>query len=138
MSREKNLKEATRWLNTAKEDIEAANILKEAGKYAHACFLYQQAVEKAIKSIYYYNEENPWGHSIIKLIEDLRFIDLEIYKNLKKFKEKGMILDRFYIPTRYPNGLPDITPKEAFGKSDAILAKEIAEEILSFVSSILQ
>ncbi len=138
MSKRKNLKEAKRWLFTAKEDIEAAKILTDAKKYAHSCFLYQQAAEKAIKSIYYYYEENPWGHSIVKLIEDLRFIDLEIYNHLKNFKEDAMILDRFYIPTRYPNGLPDLTPGEAFGKNDAILAKEIAEKFLLSVSSILQ
>ena len=44
-----------------------------------------------------------------------------------------MVLDRFYIPTRYPNGLPDITPDQAFNKKDASEAVKYAEKILSLV-----
>jgi hypothetical protein len=47
------------------------------------------------------------------LIDDLEGVDLTLYKNLRKLGRSGMVLDRFYIPTRYPNGLPDITPDQA-------------------------
>jgi HEPN domain-containing protein len=36
------------------------------------------------------------------------------------------VLDRFYIPTRYPNGLPDLTPAEAFTADDAEVCLEYA------------
>ena len=32
---------------------------------------------------------------------------------------KAAILDRFYIPTRYPNGLPDLIPEKSFFRQDA-------------------
>ncbi len=51
MSGERNKHEAERWLNTAKEDIEAASILFNNKKFSHACFLSQQAAEKAIKAV---------------------------------------------------------------------------------------
>ncbi len=45
MSDEKLRTEAERWLRTGMEDLEASRILAENGKYAHACFLAQQAAE---------------------------------------------------------------------------------------------
>jgi len=35
-------------------------------------------------------------------------------------------LDRFYIPTRYPNGLPDLTPGQVYVSKDSIQAIEKA------------
>lgn len=29
------------------------------------------------------------------------------------------MLDKFYIPTRYPNGLPDLIPGHVYGQEDA-------------------
>jgi hypothetical protein len=48
--------------------------------------------------------------NINKVIEDLETVDLSLYDRLKNFLRAGTVLDRFYIPTRYPNGLPDLIP----------------------------
>jgi HEPN domain-containing protein len=119
MSIEKNREEALRWLRTGKDDLEAAKVLRENEKYSHACFHAQQAAEKAIKAIWYSEDADPWGHSIKKLIDDLKQVDLEIYNSLKDLIRPAMILDRFYIPTRYPNGLPDLIPAEAYAREDS-------------------
>ena len=42
----------------------------------------------------------------------------------------GAKLDRFYIPTRYPNGLPDLTPEQSFFRHDAEEALEGATWML--------
>ena len=42
---------ALRWLQTAQEDLLAANALLEAGLAAHACFAAQQCGEKAVKAL---------------------------------------------------------------------------------------
>ena len=47
----------------------------------------------------------------------------------KDFRE----LDRYYIPTRYPDGLPGTIPAEAYGSSDAESALNAATRIISFV-----
>ena len=44
---------------------------------------------------------------------------------------------RFYIPTRYPNGLPDITPEAAFFAEDAESAIRKAERLLETVRPLL-
>ena len=136
MSTEKNRKEAERWLSTADDDLDTASILKKNKKYAHACFHAQQAGEKAIKAVWYFLDADPWGHSIKKLIVDLARNDQKIYNSLKSLEKTGMILDRFYIPTRYPNGLPDITPDMAFAEEDATTCIDFAQLILDKVKDI--
>jgi len=137
MSIEKRLYEAKRWVSTARDDMDTADILKEKGKFAHACFHSQQAGEKAIKAIWYFLDADPWGHSIQRLIEDLESVDGNVYQVLKKLIRRGMVLDRYYIPTRYPNGLPDITPDLAFSQEDADIGITYAREIISHVATIL-
>ena len=136
MSTEKNRKEADRWLSTAHDDLDTAKILKDNKKYAHACFHAQQAGEKAVKAVWYFLDADPWGHSIKKLIDDLVRTDKQIYNSLKSLEKTGMILDRFYIPTRYPNGLPDITPDMAFAEEDAITCIDFAQLILDKIKDI--
>jgi len=47
-------------------------------------------------------------------------------------------LDRFYIPTRYPNGLPGGVPAHSYKKEDAIEAIRIDKKILDFLSKKLE
>jgi HEPN domain-containing protein len=48
MSQDKLQHEAERWLQTAHEDLRAAQALRTEGLYAHACFMAQQCAEKAV------------------------------------------------------------------------------------------
>jgi HEPN domain-containing protein len=137
MSAEKNIQEARRWLETARGDIEVADVLLRNGKYAHACFHAQQAAEKALKALWFYADADPWGHSISKLIEKLLEIDPVLFKAMEPLKDAGVILDRHYIPTRYPNGLPDITPEQAFLKEDAVISIDYSRNILNEVQTFL-
>ena len=137
MSTEKNVYEALRWLRTGEDDLDAAIVLRKNKKFPHACFHAQQAAEKALKAVWYYADADPWGHSIRKLIEDLENVDLSLYDRLKSLLRAGTVLDRFYIPTRYPNGLPELTPGEAYLDEDAEECIQQATEILAAVKSIL-
>jgi len=85
MSTEKNIREAIRWLTTAEDDNDSAVILKENGKFSHACFHAQQAGEKALEAVWYFADADPWGHSIKKLIEDLNSVDFKLYQRLKSY-----------------------------------------------------
>jgi hypothetical protein len=53
------------------------------------------------------------------LIDDLKEVDDKTFDALKVLISTAVKLDRLYIPTRYPNGLPDITPELAFEPDDA-------------------
>jgi HEPN domain-containing protein len=124
MSLSKAQYEARRWLKTAEEDLDAARTLEHAGKFSHACFLAQQSGEKAIKALWLFFDEDPWGHSIQKLIRE--YPKTEFIDNLDTWILNAAFLDKFYIPTRYPNGLPDLTPGQTYVATDAEQAIEKA------------
>lgn len=138
MSNEKSVYEAKRWFTTAEDDLDTARILRKSAKYAHSCFHAQQAGEKALKSMWYFIDADPWGHSIKMLIAGLEAENSEYYEEMKMLERIGSVLDRFYIPTRYPNGLPDMTPNIAFSREDAETCVTHAEKILDRVKSILK
>jgi hypothetical protein len=48
------------------------------------------------------------------------------------------LLDRHYIPTRDPDALPDLTPRDAFGLTDATEAIPAARGILVSVEELLE
>ena len=114
MSTEKNIREAHRWLKTAESDLEVAVILLDKHRYSHSCFHSQQAAEKAMKAVWYMLDADPWGHSIKRLVQELEHVDSQTMRHFEPVTKAAVLLDRFYIPTRYPNGLPDLTPEEAF------------------------
>lgn len=124
MSRDKLQHEAERWLQTANEDLRAAQALRQEGLYAHACFIAQQCAEKALKAMWYAAGEEPWGHSIQKLV--MQFPDPQAITELQAWTARAAVLDKFYIPTRYPNGLPDLTPGQSYFLHDADQAIEYA------------
>ena len=117
MSLAKSRHEAERWLTTAEEDLRAAEVLAEAGAYAQACFYAQQCGEKAIKALWFFVDADPWGHSVQKLISE--FPERSHVPDLQEWVERGALLDKFYIATRYPNGLPDLTPGVVYMRDDA-------------------
>lgn len=135
MSREKQTFEAKRWLRTAREDLAAAQTLCRNDLFSHACFLAQQAGEKAIKALWHNSGEDPWGHSIQRLLTV--FPDLSVRKELEGFLTDAVLLDRYYIPTRYPSGLPDLTPGQVYFMQDAEAALAAAARLLSKVSELM-
>ncbi|MGO9567171.1 MAG: HEPN domain-containing protein [Desulfomonilaceae bacterium] len=128
MSRTKNRSEAERWLLTAEEDLKAAEVLFRGEMYAQACFYAQQAGEKGMKALWYLLDADPWGHSVQRLILDFpRRSDIS---DADTWIEWGALLDKFYIPTRYPNGLPDLTPGQAYRKEEAERGMDAAGKLV--------
>ncbi len=128
MSQSKNRYQAERWLTTAKEDLQAAQVLLEGKMYAQACFHAQQSGEKAVKALWYLVDADPWGHSIQRLISE--FPRKDELTDLESWIKWGTALDRFYIPTRYPNGLPDLTPGQVYQQEDAQYAIGLARKLV--------
>jgi len=135
MSADKERYEARRWLETAREDLDAARSLMESGKFSHSCFFSQQAGEKAVKALWYFLGEDPWGHSIQKLLSELP--DPGTLERLQPMLEQAALLDRYYIPTRYPNGLPDLTPGQVYFRQDAGACLESSGRLLSVISGLM-
>jgi HEPN domain-containing protein len=138
MSSEKNRAEASRWLKTSLEDLTTARVLLKNGRFAHSTFHAQQAGEKALKAVWFFHGADPWGHSLRRLIEDLRSVSDSVFRSFEDLVEDGARLDRFSIPTRYPNGLPDITPDQAFFKEDAESAIAIAQTFIDRAEKLMK
>ncbi len=117
MSQSKDRHEAERWLETAREDLRAAHALQAADLYSHACFMAQQCGEKSIKALWYLIGHEPWGHSIQKLL--MEYPEPHRISDLEEWQQRAAWLDKFYVPTRYPNGLPDLTPGQTYFAQDA-------------------
>ena len=125
-----NLAEGTRWLRQAEQDLDDAEFAREGGRFNLACFLGQQAAEKAVKAfLYYRGAEDVWGHSLIDLCEDARLFD----QMFDVVKSDARQLDKYYEITRYPSYLPGGIPSEAFNRDDADRAIYLAQEVLGFV-----
>lgn len=136
MSQSEALYEAKRWWLTAQEDLEAAKALHETKKYSHACFLSQQSAEKAMKALWLAIDGDPWGHSIQKLV--MQFPQQNMLHNLQGWLSHAAHLDKFHIPTRYPNGLPDLTPSQVYNSQDAAQAIEKAGFFLEETRKLLE
>lgn len=58
--------------------------------------------------------------------------------NLQGWLSHAAHLDKFYIPTRYPNGLPDLTPSQVYNSQDAAQAIEKAGFFLEETRKLLE
>jgi HEPN domain-containing protein len=122
-----------KWLNFSDEDLRAADATLGDGVFSAACFHAQQAVEKAIKAMLLIKTGRvPRKHSILRLTEMSE--DRELFE---QYKEKLEFLDKFYVPTRYPDALPGSLPEGLPNKEDAEKAVESAKEVVDFVKKAL-
>lgn len=84
--------------------------------------------EKSLKAIGYgLGDRTIIGHSVVALAE--RYAAR--VEGLDRLMEDAGILDQFYIPTRYPSGLPGGVPFAAFHEPQARAAIEAAERFLA-------
>lgn len=125
-----NLEEAQRWLAQARHDVDAATLNAQEGYAALACFLAQQAAEKALKAyLYGQGERAVVGHATYLLLKQCRDYDV----SFEALQDTCRRLDQYYIPTRYPNGLPGGIPHEVYTSGQAWEAIAGARGILDQV-----
>lgn len=123
--------EGLRWLEQAKADLHGAQVLLDNQVYHLACFIAQQTAEKAIKAfLYAQGEEMVTGHSVTALTTWAEQFD----SDFAALREDIAVLDGYYIPTRYPNGIPDSIPAKVYTKKPAQEAVQLAGNAIQFVS----
>lgn len=122
--------EAKNWFTQAQAEFEDAFDLEKRKRLYLALFLYQQATEKALKAFLFFNgEEELFTHSV----KDLLDIAMAYDKNFKKV-HLAKDLDRYYIPTRYPNGIAGNIPAEFFDKpEECAVAQKLAKSVINLV-----
>lgn len=124
--------EARRWFLQAEDELADANLLSREKRYYLALYLCQQSAEKALKAFLYQKGQIPtFTHSVAVLLEMSLHLDSS-FSRLSAAKR----LDDYYIPTRYPNGLPGGIPSRYFNDPiEAEAALKLSKKVLDLVRS---
>ena len=121
--------EARRWLIQAQDEFHDADDLRQRERFYLALFHFQQAAEKALKAFLYAvtaSQDVFFTHSIYELLQWAQEADAD-FKRLHKVVK----LDQYYVPTRYPNGLPGGVPSRFYtDPEEALQAMELARMVL--------
>jgi HEPN domain-containing protein len=113
------------WFARAEDDLQFAKIGVREGFHSQACFLAQQAIEKTLKGcLVAARKTYPKTHKLVDLASLLGATWLS------RFKQEIKLIDEFYIPTRYPDGVPGLLPSRGANDRDAKEAIAAAEQIL--------
>jgi HEPN domain-containing protein len=115
------------WLRQAERDLEHSKVDLKERYYEWVCFSAQQAAEKALKALYQNLHQLAWGHSVRELLDNLsdKFETGDLMEGAK-------ILDKYYIPARYPNGFDTGAPVDYFTEKEAKEAIGYADKIIRF------
>lgn len=118
------MSDESEWIVFAHEDLHAAQVLAEAQIWNQVCFHAQQSVEKLLKAtLIRYNRAVPRTHVIADL---WNLTDPTIQRLLAAYLDDLLDLDRYYIPTRYPDALPGSLPHGLPGRFEAKAALDVA------------
>lgn len=121
------------WMKQAEADLRHARNSIMLKDFEWSCFSAQQAAEKAVKAVYQQLHAEAWGHSVSILLANLppsTNVSPELI-------EKAKIIDKYYIPARYPNGFDTGAPTDYFTEAEGKTAVEIAGEIIVFCKNLL-
>jgi HEPN domain-containing protein len=115
------------WLEKAAEDLDVARLVVGEGHVAHACFLAQQCIEKSLKGFLMgHLNEYPRVHKLVDLLAKCQSVD----PGFELFVSDCIVVDQYYIPTRYPDGIPG-------SKADGIATRIEAQEAMTAAGNIL-
>ena len=131
----KSLRLSERWLEQAEADLDAARDSLQSKHFEWSCFQAQQAAEKALKAFLYSQGLRAIiTHSITELL-----LEAQKYAPIDITTEQTKTLDSYYIPTRYPNGLPGKNiPARYYSKEDGNLCINYPELILKNVKKYMK
>jgi HEPN domain-containing protein len=121
------------WINQAIKDLSTAEEMMRNESFEWSCFVAQQAAEKAVKAVFQELNAVAWGHSIFDLI---RILSKKMVVS-EKLLNCARSLDKYYIPTRYPNSFESGSPYEYFTRRDAEDAIICSRRIIEFCKSVL-
>jgi len=122
-------------VEAAKEDLFDADDAIRRGRWFRAAFFSQQAVEKALKALFFVvrREEPPHIHTVTELYKLLKDAGFSLQRDLE---DQLYILNKYYTVTRYPdaaNGLPS----EAVDRIEAERAYGLAVEVVKAIEDYL-
>lgn len=123
--------EPHKWLEFARDDLSMAESAIEKMIFNQACFHAQQGVEKALKGYLRSREDSiPKTHSLNELLTLRRQLD-GAFAELERDCER---LDRYYIPTRYPDAFPGFGPEGSPSSEETKEAVALLKQILDWIT----
>ena len=126
------MRELDRWLAFAREDLRIAELALNEGLYNQVCFHSEQCVEKVLKAwLAKKGKKIPRTHRMADL---LTLIPANVVAGMA---EEILLLDRFYIPTRYPDALPGSLQEGMPNKQEAQETLDIATKVLRSIGTSL-
>jgi HEPN domain-containing protein len=122
---------ALRWLRQAEHDLAIARGHQQRGDFSDACFMAEQAAQKALKAFLLgHGHRSVPIHSVAQLVERCAQINPAFAVHITA----GRVLDQYYIPTRYPDALaPPAVPFESYTQEQGTTAVGTAEAIFALV-----
>ena len=127
------MNEGSNWLMFAREDLRVAELSMQDHLYNQVCFHSQQCVEKTLKGwLAAQDKDIPRTH---KMSDLLNALPNELLRGLSS---RILLMDLFYIPTRYPDAFPGSLPDGLPGIEEAKDAFELAGEVLKLVEETLK
>jgi HEPN domain-containing protein len=115
------------WFAQAEKDLELGVHAQERGSHEWTCFAAQQAGEKVVKALHLHGGQVAASHVVARLLRELPEPAPE------DLVDRGMVLDNFYVPSRYPNGHPEGAPFEHYGILQSNEALAHARATIAFV-----
>lgn len=93
--------QASVWIDIAYDDLDAAEHCFQGDRFLWAMFMCQQAVEKAIKAVYFEKTglTPPKKHDLVSLAGSAGLLE----KCTKELRDLLRRLSLYYIETRYPD-----------------------------------
>lgn len=121
------------WFEQAASDLAFAREARDSGRFEWACFVAQQAAEKAVKAAFQHIGGNAWGHSIADLLAVLA----REHADAGDYRTSALELDKAYIPTRYPDAHPSGAPHNRYTTEEADRLIQHADRIIRYCEGLL-
>jgi HEPN domain-containing protein len=126
------------WLHQAQADLAQARLSADAGHHEWACFASHQAAEKALKALHLFHGQQSWGHGLGRSLRDLpQEVRRTLERQVADLEDRLRVLDALYIPTRYPDSLPEGAPTDHFGRLQSQDAIAHASALVAAIRSAL-
>ena len=101
-------------------------------------FACHQAVEKALEAVHLQQGQQSWGHGLGRSFRELpSAVAADLADVVSDLEDRLRVLDALYIPTRYPDSLPEGAPTDHFGRLQSSDALSHARALLDAIRAAL-
>ncbi len=127
------MQRAQDWITQARAELRARRDLLPGQHWSWCCFTCQQAAEKALKALCEHFRTPQFGHNLNLLVQAVE-AHTRVGESMRMACAR---LNRYDIPTRYPDAFDRGAPADQCFDADAQQAVTDAEEVVQFATGII-